>query len=433
MSDILINIIIILLLILINGLFALSEMAIVSARTTRLTQMADAGNGGASVALRLAANPTRFFSTAQVGITLVGVFAGAFGGANLADRLAVVLAEITWLEPYASSVSFLFVVGTITYLSVVVGELVPKRLALTYAEPLAAMIAQPMNLLSWLAGPFVNILTSSTEIVFRLLKLKAPEGGAIDEEELRMLMAEGTEIGAINEKEFNMIESIFGLDDRPLVSMMTARPEIIWLDVNTSMADLQEIVHTSNHTRFPVCDGDIDKVLGIVRSKDILSTQLDGEPLNIRAIMQEPLIMPDRLPALHALERFKEAGVHLALVYDEYGGVKGLVTLIDILEAIVGDIPSPDEVETPPIVQREDGSWLVEGLINITDFREAFAIEMMPGGERYHTLGGFVMFMLGKIPAAGESFIWNRFRFEVADMDGRRVDKVLLQVRELDQ
>ena len=226
------NIFIILLLILINGLFALSEMAIVSSRTTRLTQMASAGNNGARTALELAENPTRFLSTAQVGITLVGVFAGAFGGANLADRLALVLAEISWLAPYASTISFLLVVGTITYLSVVVGELVPKRLALAYAEPLAAMIARPMNLLSFLAGPFVQLLTRSTEVVVRLLNLKTPEGSPIDEEELRMLMAEGSEIGAIDKKEFTMIESIFGLDDRPVASMMTARPEVIWLDIN---------------------------------------------------------------------------------------------------------------------------------------------------------------------------------------------------------
>lgn len=417
---------IILLLLVLNGIFAMSEIAVVSARPIRLQQMAQRGSRGAAVALELTNNPNRFLSTVQVGITLVGIFAGAFGGANIAGELAVPLSELPRIGPYANAISLVIVVSIITFLSVVIGELVPKRIALGNAEQIAALVARPMRTLSTIATPIVRLLGFSTDIVLKLLGIQASEGEEVNEEEIRMMVQQGAESGAIEESERDMVESIFRLGDRSLESMMTPRPEIVWLDVNAPEEEIRRLIHASDSTRFPVCDGDLDHILGVVQAKDLLFACLDGRAFDIKAVMQEPLLIPEKMEALKALERFRQSGSHIALVFDEYGGIEGLITLIDILEAIVGDIPTMGEMVEPPIVQREDGSWLVDGLITIEDFKEAFAIRALPGEGKYQTLGGFVVFMLGSIPTSGNHFGWGRFRFEVADMDRYRVDKVLL-------
>jgi putative hemolysin len=427
MPETLFEITIILLLIILNGLFAMSEIAVVSARPIRLRQMAQHGNQGALVALELADNPNRFLSTVQVGITLIGIFAGAFGGANIAGELAIPLSELPWIGRYANAISLAIVVGTITFLSVVIGELVPKRIALGNAEQIAALISRPMRSLSTLATPIVHLFSMATEMTLRLLGIRTPEEESINEEEIRIMVQQGAKAGAIEEAERDMVESIFRLGDRPLESMMTPRPEIVWLDINAPENEIRHLIHTSNHARFPVCDGDLDRILGVIRAKDLLFDCLEGQPFDIKSVMQDPLLVPETMQALQALERFKQSGLHMALLFDEYGGIEGLVTLIDILQAIVGDIPTLEEIIEPPVVQREDGSWLVDGLMSIDDFKEAFAIRTMPGQGKYQTLGGFIVFMLGSIPETGTHFGWGGFRFEVADMDGYRVDKVLLQ------
>ncbi|MDX1614945.1 MAG: hemolysin family protein [Candidatus Promineifilaceae bacterium] len=426
MSAILFEVVVILLLIALNGLFAMSELAVISARTSRLEQMAQEGNRGARTALELANSPNRFLSTVQVGITLVGIFAGAFGGATIARELAVLMADLPLVGPYAGAVSFALVVGSITFLSVVVGELVPKRLALHSTERIAAGVARLMNGLAALATPVVRLFSLATDAILRVLGIDAPPEMEVTEEEITMLVQQGARAGIIEEAERDMVESVFRLGDRRLEGMMTPRPEVVWLDVNADEASIRETLKESAHSRVPVCDGDLDHVLGVVRAKDLMAACLDSAPFDLREVMQEPWFAPESMLALTALERFKQTGVHLALLVDEYGGIEGVLTLIDILEAIVGDIPTVDELVEPPIVQREDGSWLVDGLMNIDEFKHHFDIRNLPGEDSYQTLGGFVVFMLGAVPLPGQHFGWGGFRFEVADMDGKRVDKVIV-------
>lgn len=428
MSEMGLEIAVVLFLVLLNGVFAMSEIAIVSARHVRLERMAREGSLGARAALDLIEDPNRFLSTVQVGITLVGIFAGAFGGATIAGALAEELRDVPVIGPYAGGFSLALVVGTITYLSVVIGELVPKRIALQYAERISALVARPMQGVAVLAAPIVRLLSLSTEAVLAILGIKAQPQEAVTEEEIRVLVEQGAQAGMIEEVERDMVESIFRLDDRPLESMMTPRLEIVWLDVNASPEENRSIMENSNFSRFPVCDGDLDHVIGIVHAKDLLSDCLGGKPLEIRAAMRSPLYVPETVHALRALERFKQSGIHMALLIDEYGGIEGVVTLFDILEAIVGDIPTLGEIEEPPIVQRDDGSWLVDGLFSIEEFVDHFGIRTMPSEGAYQTLGGFMVLMLGSVPMAGDSFEWEGMRFEVADMDGNRVDKVLIEL-----
>jgi putative hemolysin len=427
MTEILMEILIIVTLIILNGLFAMSEMAIVTARKVRLQQMAQNGSKGAEAALDLADTPNRLLSTLQIGITLVGIFAGAIGGATIAQALAETLSQVSAFEPYAAIVSIILVVGSITLLTVVLGELVPKRIALQNTEAIAAAVARPMRTLSILAWPAVRLLSAVTDGILKILGIDAQAKTSLTEEEIRMLVDQGARAGIIEKFERDMVESVFLLGDRTLEAIMTPRPEIVWLDVNASQEMIRETVQNSVHSRFPVCDGTIDKTLGLVRAKDLLANCLAGERLALSDVMQDPLFAPDNAQALQVLERFRETGVHLAMLVDEYGGIEGLVTSFDILEAIVGDIPTMAEIEQPPIVQRKDGSWLVEGLTSIDDFKRLFDVRSLPGEGTYQTVGGFVVFMLGSLPAAGSHFGYGGFRFEVADMDGRRVDKVIVE------
>ena len=427
MTEILLEVTIILLLILLNGLLALSELAIVSSRRVRLQQMAQDGNYGAEVALELAETPNRFLSTVQVGITLVGIFAGAIGGATISRALADLLGEWAFLAPYAGAISLILVVGSITFFTVVLGELVPKRVALQNSERIAAAISRPMRVLSVITWPVVRVLGLATDAVLVIFRLDAQEKTTLTEEEIRMLVEQGAQAGIIEEVERDMVESVFQLGDRSLEAIMTPRTEIIWLDVNANDEEIRQAVKGSSHSRFPVCDGELDKTLGLVRAKDLLADSLGGQRMRLREIMQEPLLAPENARALQVLERFRETGVHLAILVDEYGGIEGLVTSFDILEAIVGDIPTLAEIDQPPIVKRSDGSWLVDGLISVDDFKRAFDIRTLPGEGKYQSLGGFVVFMLGSLPVPGNHFGYAGYRFEVADMDGRRVDKVILE------
>lgn len=429
MSGVFLNLTIVLLLIVLNGVFAMAELAVVSARRARLRQMAEAGDKGAETALALAETPNRFLSTVQVGITLVGIFAGAFGGATIAAPLARLLAGVPLIGPYRHGISLVVVVGVITFLSVVLGELVPKRLALQSAERTASVMARPMQMLSVVATPVVRLLSLATDGVLRVLGIEASTAAEVTEEEIRVLVREGVQAGIIKEAEQEMVEQVFLLDDRPLEQLMTPRPAIVWLDAREPIEVSERIVTRVPHSRFPVGDGTLDSVLGMVHAKDLLTECLDGKPIGLEAVMRPPLYLPGTMRALRALERFRESGMHTALVVDEFGGIDGLVSLIDILEAIVGDIPTMEELEAPPIVEREDGSWLVEGLLAIDEFKLAFAVKELPGEGTYQTVGGFVVYMIGDTPEAGDEFSWGGFCFEVMDMDGYRVDKVLV-VRE---
>lgn len=423
-----IGILLIFLLLLLNGVFAMSEIAIVSSRKVRLQQKADEGDTRAKAALDLANTPNRFLSTLQIGITLVGILAGALGGATLAEKLAVWLEQFSAIKQYSGGIALAIVVIVTTYFSLVIGELIPKRLGLLDPERVAMAAAKPMRFLSRLTAPLVKILSVSTDFGLRLLGASASKEPLVTEEEIKVLMEQGTQIGIFEEAEQDMIEGVFRLNDRPIDSIMTPRTEIEWLDLDETPQEIMLEIKQSMHTRFPVAQDNLDNVIGILTAKDFLENMLSGEEFNINDLLQPPLFVPDSMTTLKTLERIKTSGVHEALVLDEYGGLLGMVTLYDILKAIVGEIPGPGDLPEPQAVQRDDGSWLMDGLLSIDELKEVLAVDALPDEDRigYQTLGGFVMSQLGHIPNLGQWFEWNAMRFEVVDMDGRRVDKVLV-------
>jgi putative hemolysin len=418
---------VVLLLILVNGLFAMSELAIVSSRKARLEQRANAGDRRAAVALELANDPNQLLSTIQVGITLIGIVNGAFGGATMAGTVAEVLRQVPPLAPYAAPIAFALVVSAITYLSLVVGELVPKRLALNDPERVAVAVAVPMRALSRLASPIVRLLGASNDLVLRLLGVRPSAEAPVTEEEIKILLEQGTEAGVFQETEQEIVESVFRLGDREVGSLMTPRPDVAWLDLEDPPAEIRRVIVECRHSRFPVGRGSLDDVVGVAQAKAILAHDFAGGPLDLEACTDRPVFVPESMPAFRALETFKRSGVQMALVLDEYGGIQGLVTAVDILEAIVGDLPSPEELAEPPAVRRDDGSWLLDGALPTDELGEFLGIGELPREHRgdYRTVGGFVMARLGRVPAAGDRVDWGGLRFEVVDMDGRRVDKVL--------
>jgi putative hemolysin len=428
MPGVLLEVLVIFLLIILNGIFAMSEIAVVSARKTRLQQWAEEGNAKARAALELANDPNQFLSTIQIGITLVGILAGAFGGATIAEELAVILNEIPWLGPYSHLLSLALVVLGITYLSLIVGELVPKRLALNSPERLAAAIATPMKALSRVAYPAVHLLGRSTELLLRLLRIKPSTEPPVTEEEIRALIEQGTQAGMFEEAEQEMVERVFRLGDRRVSAVMTPRTEIVWLDRAASAEELRRIITESAHSRFLVAEGSLDNVLGVVHAKDLLAHILGEQVVDLSATLQQPLYVPESMRALKVLELFKQSPTHMALVIDEYGGIQGLVTPSDILEAIVGDLPEAGGQVEPLAVQREDGSWLLDGMLPVDEFKDLFDLGELPGEDQgiYQTLAGFVIMQLGRIPVVADQFEWEGLQIEVVDMDGNRVDKVLV-------
>lgn len=420
---------IVLLLLVCNGVFALSEIAIISSRKIRLQQLSEKGDKQAKVALELANDPNQILSTVQVGITLIGILAGAYGGANLAEHLQLLLARVPFLAPYSSATAFALVVLLITYLSLVIGELVPKRLALSNPEGIAKLVAFPLRWLSVATSPLVRLLSASTDLILRLLGTKmTTDESPVTEEELKVMLQQGTEAGMFEVAEHDMVTRVLRLDDRKVGTLMTPRPEIVWLNLEDSAEINRHKIANSTHTRFPVCQGSLDEVLGVVKVSQLLSACLSGDALELTGSLQQPLFIPESTRGLKVLELFQQSGHHLALVVDEYGVIQGLVTLNDILEAIVGDIPQLDESESPQMVQREDGSWLMDGMVAIEELKDKFNLEELPGELQgnYHTLGGFVVTYLGKIPKTADYFEWQGWRFEVVDMDGNRVDKILI-------
>lgn len=428
MFTVLTEILIVLLLILANGLFAMSEMAIVSSRKVRLQQLANTGNQKAQTALELANTPNRFLSTVQVGITLIGILAGAFGGATLAEKLAVELSQIPILDPYSDVIALAFVVGLIAYLSLIFGELVPKRLALNNPEQIAVIIAKPMNFLSKLTAPVVHLLSISTEFILRLLGIQASNEPQVTAEEIKVLIEQGTQSGIVEEAEQDIVDRVFQLGDRPVQSLMTPRPEIFWLDLDDTAEENRQQLNQISSTRVLVCQEGLDNVLGFVQVTDLLSQTLSNQPLDLTRSLRRPLFVPENTSVLKILEMFKQTGIHIGIVVDEYGVIQGLVTLNDILLELVGDIPTIDNQDEPQVIQREDGSWLLDGMLGVEDFFQLFELERFAGQSQgnYHTVGGFVITHLSRIPSVAEHFEWKGLRIEVVDMDGNRVDKVLV-------
>lgn len=418
----------ILLLIIANGVFSGAEIAVISARKVRLEQMSREGNVKARLALRLANSPNNFLSTVQIGITLIGILSGAIGGATVAQRLEEVLALIPSLQPYNETLSLVIVVGLITYLSLVVGELLPKRVALNHPEQIACAIAQPMRLLSRIAAPVVYVLGASTDFLLKLLSIRASEEAFVTEEEIKALIQQGTHAGMFEEAEQEMVSRVFRLGDRSIKSLMTPRIDIDWLDINAPIEETQQLIKDSSYSRFPVAQGSLDHCLGIVRVRDFLSAYMAGQAIDLQGILQTPLFVSENDSALKVLETFQDSGTHIALLTDEYGGIEGLVTLNDLVEAIVGELPSAEDSEEPMVIQRENGSWLIDGGLSIDELKYLLHQESFPREEivNYHTLAGFVIMSLGRIPTSGDYFAWGNLQFEVADMDGNRVDKVLV-------
>ena len=416
-------------LIIANGLFAMAEIAIVSARKARLQQRAEEGDEGARIALELANSPSRFLPTIQIGITLIGIFAGAFGGATIADKLAPELNRLSWIAPHGGAVSLFIVVLAITFLSLIIGELVPKQIALQHAERISAAFAPAIRSLAWVASPLVHLLSLSTHLVLRLFGIKPSAETSVTEEEIKLMIEQGTQEGVFEPTEQEMVERVFRLGDRTVNALMTPRPDVIWLDLNDPPEEIQSKITSNSHTHYPVAEDQIDTIIGMVNSKDLLSQNLSCRPIDLRSVLQPALFIPESMSALDLLERFKKKRTHVALVIDEHGGFQGLITTSDVLEAIVGDIPTPGESDEADVIHREDGSWLVDGKVLADELKELLQKDELPFEDEnlYQTLGGLVMAFLDRIPRSGNHFDWDGYRFEVVDMDGHRVDKVLIK------
>jgi putative hemolysin len=422
------EILIIFVLLLANGVFAMAEIAVVSSRKARLKALAAGGSPKAQAALALAQEPTRFLSTVQIGITLVGIMAGAFGGATLSEKLAVWLTQFSAVAPYSKILAMLIVVGAITYFSLIIGELAPKRIALTNPEARAMLVAKPMTVLSRIASPLVWFLTVSTNVLLKAFGLGKEVEAPPSEEEISHLIEQGMTAGVFHKAERAMVEGVLRLDELPVTDIMTRRTKIVWLNVTDSDEVNWRKIVASGHSHFPVYEGTRDRVIGMVSVKSLWANAAIGMANEIRHHLVEPLFVPSSITAVQLLETFKKTGKHLALVTDEFGSIQGLVSLIDVMEAIVGDLPQPGDRRLPDAIQREDGSWLVDGTMELQDFKRRLAVGSLPReeSESFETLGGFMVDRFGRIPAPGEYFVWNGWRFEIVDMDRHRVDKVLL-------
>jgi putative hemolysin len=428
MQSFVLEIIILFFLILLNGFFAMSEMALISARKSRLEPLAESGNERARTALELSGRPDMFLAAIQIGITLVGTFVGAIGGATIAHRLASALAEIAPLAPYAEGVSFVLVVLLLAFFTLVLGELVPKQLALHSAERLAIAIAVPIRTLSRLMHPLVVLLSGSSNLIVRMLGVRPSTEPPVTEDEIKVLLEQGTQAGVFEEAEQAMVEGVFRLGGQRVGALMTPRPDIDWIDLDEPAAAIHDQILNSHRTRFPVSQGEFDRVLGILHTKDLLAHGFSCDPPDLRKLLRPPLFIPESAEALQALEQFKRMGDRFALVTDEYGSIAGVISSTDILKAIVGDLPAKGEKAEPEVLRREDGTWLMGGTLSIEEMKDLLELDTLPEAEEgsFQTVGGFVMARMGDIPSAGDRFEWGGFRFEVMDMDGRRVDKVLV-------
>lgn len=420
---------VVLVLIALNGVLAMSELAIVSSRKSRLEAMAAEGSSGARVALGLIADPSRFLSTVQIGITLVGIFAGAFGGATLAAPLGALLNEIGWVAPNGDAIAFVVVVVIITYLSLIIGELVPKRIAMTNPERTAALVAPPMLVLSRVAAPAVWLLRHSTDAVLRLLRLGGAREETITEDEVKALIAEGTRAGVFLPQEREMIDGVLRLADRSVRAVMTPRFDVVWIDRNANRDQLVALVEAYRHRRILVCEGSIDRAVGFIDMADVLAAVLAGEAIEVSTLMRKALVVADGLGVLRLIDMFRREGIHYAVVVDEYGTTEGIVTAMDILEGIAGALPERGDEDDPAIVPRADGSFLVDGLMPVGVFESEMGVRGLAADGDYETVAGLFLHALGRIPAVGDQVEVGGLSIEVVDMDGRRIDKVLVTRR----
>ena len=413
-------------LIVLNGAFAMSEIALVTARRARLARLAEDGDAAAAVAMKLHDDPTRFLSTVQIGITSIGILSGIVGEAALAQPLALWLQSLG-LETEASRIaSTALVVVVITYVSIVVGELVPKRIGQFNPEGIARRVARPMHLLAILARPFVRLLAGSTDAILRLLGKQPSSQDGVIEEEIHALLEEGSESGAIEQQERDMVRNVFRLDERHINSLMIPRADIVYLDTSLPPEENLRRVAESEHSRFPVCRGGLDEVLGIVTAKQLLNQRLRGGDVDLAARLTPAVYVPESLTGMDLLEHFRASDTQMVLIIDEYGEINGLVTLQDVLEAVTGEF-KPHNQEDAWAVLREDGSWLLDGLIPIPELKDRLGLKTVPeeGKGRYHTLSGLVMWLSGRLPQTGDILAWENWRLEVVDLDGKRIDKIL--------
>jgi len=409
-------------LLLLNGILAMAETALLSARKARLHHQSNEGDKRAETVLKLTANPNQFLSVIQIGITSIDLMIGALTGATLGVWINSQLEHYPALEPYSVVISIVVGILPVTYLSLVLGELVPKRLAMNSPERISAAVAGPMLFFARLFKPFVHLLSFSTESILRLLGIQRSTEPPVTEEELQVLLDQGTQAGVFEESEQDMIEGVFSIGDQRVYSVMTPRTEIVWLDIKDSLEEIRQKIVASPYSRFPVRDETLDNVVGVVRARDLLLTAMAGEKLNLKNSLHPAIYIPETAQASQALEMFKGGKAELMLVVDEFGAVQGLITLNDILSEIVEGIGTDE----PQATQRQDGSWLLDGMLPVDDFKEIFNLRDLPEEENYETLGGFVMLSLGRIPKSTDRFEWNNLHFEVMDMDARRVDKVLV-------
>ena len=420
------DLVLILALVALNGLLSMSELAIVSAREARLKAMAKAGSGGAKCALDLAAEPGRFLSTVQIGITLIGILAGAYSGASLGTPVAQRLALLGIDPETAQSLGFGLVIVVTTFASLVVGELVPKQFALRSPEAIAAIVARPMGWLSKITSPFVWLLDQTSALIFRLLGLNREAKNAVTAEELHLVVAEAQTAGVLEESERAIISGIVRLADRPVREVMTPRTDIDWIDIRCTREEIRAALTETTHSRLPVAEGSVDNIIGVVSTRDMLTNLLDGNDLNLGELTRTAPVIPDLMDAMDALAVLRSAEVPLALVHDEYGHLDGIVTPGSILSALAGAFAHDlEEGDEPPCVEREDGSWLVSGSANADVLADRIGVSM-PGDRDYSTVAGFALSVLKRIPETGEIFKFDGYRFEVIDMDGRKIDKLLV-------
>lgn len=426
---ILTEVLIIFVLLLINAWFAMSEIAIVSASKPMLKHMVKQGNKKAERALALAENPGRFLSTVQVGITLVGILAGAYGGATIAEKIAPILNGYAFINPHGEIVSVFLIVTSITYFSVVIGELIPKRVGLRHPERIAIAVAGPMRVVSWIAHPIVVLLEASGNVVMKVLGIFNDDADEVSEEEFKAILSEGAESGVIEKTEHEMLQRVIRLDDRDVKSIMTHRTEVVFIDINDTVEDIREKVHKAGHSRYPVIDGNPDELKGIVQAKELLDDALtDNSKLTVLEHIKDIVILPESASCLQALESFKRAHINLIVIVDEYGSTQGIVTTSDLLEAIVGTLPSNyDAGDQMKIVERENGSWLVDGRTPIEEIHLSIGLYEISADEDFDTIAGYVLEHLRKTPKEGALFEAFGHVFEIVDMDGHRIDKILIK------
>lgn len=424
-----VDLIVIFLLLVANGVCAMAEIALVASRQVRLEQRAADGDTGAAAAIGLKANATDFLSTVQVGITLIGIVAGAYSGSRLAEPLAAILEPLPMVGRYASTIAFVVVVGALTYFSLVIGELVPKAIALSNPERIVSLVAMPFTVLARLASPIVRLLSVSTQAFLLVLRIRPAADPHPTEEEIRALIKQATRTGEVQAVEQEIVDKVFHLCDRRVASLMTPRRDVDWIDVQEPDEVLRAQISAQRHSRLLVCDGDIDHVIGVVYVEELLGEFVRGGRLDLRAIARRPLFVPETVTAFALLERFRSEQSHTALVVDEYGTVQGIVTMTDLLEGLLGELPDGPAAQEAPIVERGDGSWLVDGDVTIDELRPRLALPELSEEEaaaQFHTLAGLLMTLLARLPVAGDIVSWHGYTFEVLDMDGRRVDKVLV-------